>query len=29
MCFLFSNCVNKAVKQGHKTIVFSLSMRNK
>ena len=29
MRFLFSNCVNKAVKQGHKTVVFSFGMRNK
>ncbi len=26
---LFSNCVNKTVKQGHKTVVFSFGMRNK
>ena len=29
MRFLFSNCVNKAVKQSHKTVVFGLGMRNK
>ena len=28
MRFLFTNCVNKAVKQGHKTAVLGLSMRN-
>jgi len=29
MRFLFSNCVNKAVKQGHKTVALGLGMRNK
>ena len=28
MRFLFANCVNKAVKQGYKTAVLGLSMRN-
>ncbi len=29
MRFLFSNRVNKVVKQGHKTVVLGLGMRNK